>query len=77
MPYELEEQLIIESYENDEWKSIPNLKDEIHKYQKLASEQIIRFSLPRNTFEILRRKEDADGISYQNKVLKLVIEHIN
>jgi predicted DNA binding CopG/RHH family protein len=74
---DVEEHLILESYENDEWKSIPNLKDEIDMYQELASEQIISFSLPRNTFEKLRRKADADGISYQNLVLKLVMEHIN
>jgi len=73
----IEDQLILESYENEEWKSIPNLKNEIHKYRELASEQIISFSLPRNIFEKLRQKADADGISYQNLVLKLVLEHIN
>jgi predicted DNA binding CopG/RHH family protein len=76
IPYEFEDRLIVESYEKDEWKSVPNLKDEVYKDQELASEQITSFSLPRDTFEKLRQKADADGISYQNLVLKLVMEHI-
>lgn len=42
-----EEQELLESIENDEWQSIPNLEREIERFKYYASEQISRQKIER------------------------------
>ena len=35
-----EEQELLESIENDDWVSIPNIKSEIQRFQEIAKQQV-------------------------------------
>lgn len=46
-PLDPEEQELLESIENDEWQSIPNVEQEIQRFKYYASEQIFRQKIER------------------------------
>jgi predicted DNA binding CopG/RHH family protein len=52
-----EEQNLLESIENDDWVSIPNVKSEIQKFQEIAEQQIEMQKL-----ELQISKQDSDRI---------------
>lgn len=52
-----EEQNLLESIENDDWVSIPNVKSEIQRFQEIAKQQIEMQKL-----ELQISKQDSDKI---------------
>ena len=52
-----EEQNLLESIENDDWVSIPNVKSEIQRFQEIAKQQIEMQKL-----ELQISKQDSDRI---------------
>jgi predicted DNA binding CopG/RHH family protein len=56
-PLDLEEQEILESFENGEWQSIPNVAQEIQRYQSYAQAahlESLNIELPASDFQSLR-----------------------
>jgi len=75
-----EEQEIIEYVESGEAKSIPNVKDEITKYTKMAKNHIhkkkaISIRLSESDLYLLKQRALANGISYQNIIQSLVHQY--
>ncbi len=54
---EQEEQNLLESIENDDWMSIPNVKSEIQRFQEIAKQQVEMQKL-----ELQISKQDSDRI---------------
>jgi predicted DNA binding CopG/RHH family protein len=52
-----EEQNLLESIENDDWVSIPNIKSEIQRFQEIAKQQVEMQKL-----ELQISKQDSDRI---------------
>ena len=52
-----EEQNLLESIENDDWVSIPNVKSEIQRFQEIAKQQVEMQKL-----ELQISKQDSDRI---------------
>lgn len=52
-----EEQNLLESIENDDWVSIPNVKSDIQRFQEIAKQQIEMQKL-----ELQISKQDSDKI---------------
>jgi predicted DNA binding CopG/RHH family protein len=52
-----EEQNLLESIENDDWMSIPNVKSEIQRFQEIAKQQVEMQKL-----ELQISKQDSDRI---------------
>ena len=52
-----EEQNLLESIENDDWVSIPNVKSEIQRFQEIAKQQ-----LEMQKLELQISKQDSDRI---------------
>ena len=52
---DVEEQEILESVENDEWQPVPNMQEEIQRYQQYAQAQL-------GTFEELRVQLSAQDV---------------
>ena len=68
-----EEQDLLDSYERGEWKTVPNLKEEI-EIAKLASQRFlqkdarINIRLSGNDLDGLKRIAVTEGLSYQTLI---------
>ena len=68
---------IFESYENDEWISVDNVKENIEKYVKIAKNQIKkdkRINIRLNSKDLfdLKKKALMEGIPYQTLVSSII-----
>lgn len=75
-----EEQEIVDYVEGGEAQSVPDLKDEIEKYTKMAKDHIhkkkaISIRLPESDIYLLKQRALANGISYQNIIQSLVHQY--
>jgi len=75
-----EEQELINSLENDEWKSVPNLKDEIKLHQEIAKNTLkknkrINIRLSLNDLEALKTQAVELGLPYQTLVSSILHQY--
>jgi predicted DNA binding CopG/RHH family protein len=72
-----EEQELLKDYENNEFKSVPNLNKEIKKYSEYAKATIkknkrLNIRITERDLEAIQRKALADGIPYQTLITSLI-----
>lgn len=68
MPLDAEEQAILESVENNEWQSVPNVAQEVQRYQLYAQAQVnalerVSVELPASDLHSLQNLAQASGTS--------------
>lgn len=78
---DFEEQELIESVENGEWKSIDNVANEIKKAQQCAQNifaqtEDIHIQLYQRDLNVLQIKALQEGISYQSLISSIVHKYI-
>ncbi len=76
---DLEEQEILESLENGEWRSVPNLTQEIQRYQSYAQAanlESINIELPTSDFQSLRDLAEQTGISVKLLMANVLHQYI-
>lgn len=76
-----EEQELLDSYENEEWRSAVNLDDEIKKHQLYAAATIqknllIGFALPPDDLAGLKKRAAEQGVAYQALLAELVRKYV-
>ncbi|MDD4151289.1 MAG: antitoxin [Candidatus Gracilibacteria bacterium] len=77
-----EEKDFFENFDYDKAQSIPNLKEEIARYQKIAKDQYskrkaISIRLLEYDIKKLKAKSKAEGIPYQTLIASAVHKYIN
>ena len=75
-----EENDIVNYIENENAESVPNVKEEMFRYQSMAKEHIskkkaISIRLPESDLYLLKQKALAAGISYQNIIQSLIHQY--
>ncbi len=75
-----DEQEIVDYIENGTAKSVPNVKDEIERYTKIAKNHIrkkkaISIRLAESDLYLLKQKALESGVSYQNIIQSLVHQY--
>ena len=73
---------IIESYENDEWGEIPDVKNEIKKHVAYAKsttrkDKRVNIRMSQRDLESLQRKALEEGIPYQTLISSLLHKFVN
>jgi predicted DNA binding CopG/RHH family protein len=76
-----EEQELLDSYERNEWRSIPDFQERLRQYQTYASATLeamglISIALPQEDVQALREQAAAAGISYQTLVANIVHQYV-
>ena len=69
-PLEKEEKDILESFDNDEWQSVPIRASEMKWYQEYAAEMLknsqrIHIQISTEDFAVLKTRASKEGMSYQ------------
>ena len=77
-----EEKELLESYEKGEWKSIPNIEEEIGFYKKVAQNSLKkdkRINIRVSSRDLLEIKKKAlqEGIPYQTFVSSIIHKYLN
>ena len=77
-----EEKELLESVERDEWKSIPNLKEEIKKskmYAKatIAKDQRMNIRIAKKDLNALKIKAVEEGLPYQTLVSSILHKYLS
>ncbi len=72
--YELE---LIESVNNDEWKSVPNVAQEIKRLQNIAISTLnnasaIQISIQKEDYEAIRKQSHEMGIPFHTLITSLI-----
>ncbi len=73
----MDEQALSDSFDSGEWKSVPNLKDEISLAKKAAKETLrkdARINIRLSSSDLLRIKQKAafEGIPYQTLIASIL-----
>ena len=76
-----EEQAILESLENDEWQSVPNVAQDIQRYQQYAQSQVkaleeVRIELPVSDLRSLQDLAQQSGISVSLLVSSVIHQYV-
>jgi len=76
-----EEQELLNSYEKEEWRSVPHLAEEIKKHQQYAAATIqqkllVGVALPPEDFDGLRKRAEKNGVTYQTLLADLVHKYL-
>jgi predicted DNA binding CopG/RHH family protein len=77
-----EEKEILTSFENDEWKEIPNMDTEIKKHVEYAKatyrkDKRVNIRISKKDLEPVQRKALEEGIPYQTLMASLIHKYIN
>ena len=77
---DIEEQELLNSLENDNWESVPNLKKEIELHQKIAKNSLkkdkrINIRLSKNDLEALKTQAAELGLPYQTLVSSILHQY--
>ena len=77
-----EEQEILESVENGEWISIPNVKTKIKKYadyarNTLKKDKRLNIRMSGVDLEMIQRKAIEEGIPYQTLISSLLHKYVS
>lgn len=73
---------ILESYENDEWLEVPDMKNEIEKHASYAKsttrkDKRVNIRMSQRDLESLQRKALEEGIPYQTLISSLLHKYVN
>ena len=73
---------ILESYENDEWTEVPDVKNEIKKHTAYAKsttrkDKRVNIRMSQRDLESLQRKALEEGIPYQTLISSLLHKYVN
>jgi len=76
-----EEQGILKSYEEGEWKSVASSRKRLNQYRAYATSTLeakglISIELPPNDLKAIRRKAAETGVPYQTLIAKIVHQFI-
>ncbi|MBE9546660.1 MAG: antitoxin [Proteobacteria bacterium] len=76
-----EERDILESFERGEWKSVPNMKEEIKKHQAYAQNTLkkdkrVNIRMSSKDLEELRTIAIEDGIPYQTLMSSILHRYV-
>jgi len=74
------EQELLDSLENEEWESVPNLEDEIKLHQEIAKNTLrkdkrINIRLSANDLEALKTQAVELGLPYQTLVSSILHQY--
>jgi predicted DNA binding CopG/RHH family protein len=77
-----EEKKLLESFENDEWKSIPDKETGISVYKEIATNTLkkdkrINIRINSNDLLELKRKAMHEGIPYQTFISSILHKYVN
>jgi predicted DNA binding CopG/RHH family protein len=78
---EPEEQELVDSYERDEWRSVPTFQENLRQYQSYAVATfeaigLISITLPQEDLNAIREKAAARGMSYQALIATIVHQYV-
>lgn len=76
------EEDILTSYENGEWQSVPNLKDEIARYAASAAATLtknkrINIRLSSRDLEDVQTRAAEEGMPYQTLIASVLHKYVN
>jgi len=76
-----EEQEILHSFERGEWKSVPNVKDEIEKHRNYARQTLkknkrVNIRISHKVLEELQAIAIEDGIPYQTLMSSILHRYV-
>ena len=76
-----DEQELLNSYEKEEWRSVPNLAEEIKCHQQYAAatmqqKLLVGIALPPEDFDGLRKRAEENGTTHQALLAELVHKYI-
>lgn len=78
---EIEERALLESFEKDQWSSLPSLEKEIAAYRAFAKEQIekkrqVNISLSKEDWEDIQRKAREEGTPSEVLISHIVHQYV-
>jgi predicted DNA binding CopG/RHH family protein len=76
------EKELLKSFDDDEWKEIPNMKKEISRHESYAKSTLkkdkrINIRISQRDLESIQRKAIEEGIPYQTLLSSLIHKYIN
>ncbi|NUO81185.1 antitoxin [candidate division KSB1 bacterium] len=76
-----EEEELLDSYEKEEWQSVPNLAEELKRHQQYAvatmqQKLLVGIALPQEDFDGLRKRAAENGVTHQALLVELVHKYI-
>ena len=77
-----EEKLILDSFENDEWVSVPSVNEEIKKLQQAASNTLkkdkrINIRMTSKDLNDIKVKAIEEGLPYQSFITSILHKYIS
>ncbi|HON38191.1 MAG: hypothetical protein ACOX3E_00230 [Desulfomonilia bacterium] len=77
------EKEFVESFERGEWKSVPNVEQEIKKHRKIAAEfnrarkdENINIRIAKGDKEALKARAREEGIPYQTLLASIIHKYV-
>jgi len=79
---EIDEQELLESYERDEWQSIPQLETELQQYRAYAAaylgeSRLVSVGISPEDFEQIRQKAQEKGVPHEKFIANILHEFVS
>jgi predicted DNA binding CopG/RHH family protein len=79
---DLEEKELLESYERDEWQSVPNLVSESDRYRRYASatfrkDKRVNIRISQKDLAAIQKKALEEGIPYQTLISSILHKYLS
>ena len=79
---DLEEEELLESYERDEWQSVPNLESESDRYRGYASatfrkDKRVNIRISQKDLAAIQKKALEEGIPYQTLISSILHKYLS
>ena len=79
---DLEEEELLESYERDEWQSVPNLESESDRYRGYASatfrkDKRVNIRISQKDLAAIQKKALEEGIPYQTLISSILHRYLS
>ena len=81
-PLDLEEKELLESYERDEWQSVPNLESESDRYRGYAGatfrkDKRVNIRISQKDLAAIQKKALEEGIPYQTLISSILHKYLS
>jgi predicted DNA binding CopG/RHH family protein len=81
-PLDPEEKELLESYERDEWESVPDLKSESNRYREYAAatfrkDKRINIRISQKDLVSIQKKAVDEGIPYQTLISSILHKYVS
>ncbi len=78
----MEEKELLESYERDEWQSVPNLESESDRYRGYASatfrkDKRVNIRISQKDLAAIQKKALEEGIPYQTLISSILHKYLS